>query len=169
MECCSNCHTHTHTQSLLQVHINTQSHIHTYTHTQKSQTHSCHHWVASSNQICGVKIDLRQRVGFATSILIGWRQIGVTASRQITVSWDFEVQRLSELWGQVCVVPGSRLLKVLFVCSSANAVTSPSLRHRWLSVSKAKSEADGGAFEVTSVSSSSKDLASRYVAVAVVK
>ena len=67
------------------------------------------------------------------------------------------------------VVPGSLLLKVLFVCSSANAVTSPSLRHRWLSVSKAKSEADGGAFEVTSVSSSSKDLASRYVAVAVVK
>ena len=67
------------------------------------------------------------------------------------------------------VVPGSRLLKVLFVCSSANAVTSPSLRHRWLSVSKAKSEADGGAFEVTSVSSSSKDLASRYVAVAVVR
>ena len=67
------------------------------------------------------------------------------------------------------VVLGSLLLKVLFVCSSANAVTSPSLRHRWLSVSKAKSEADGGAFEVTSVSSSSKDLASRYVAVAVVK
>ena len=67
------------------------------------------------------------------------------------------------------VVPGSLLLKVLPVCSSANAVISPSLRHRWLSVSKAKSEADGAAFEVTSVSSSSKDLASRYVAVAVVK
>ena len=67
------------------------------------------------------------------------------------------------------IVPGSLLLKVFRVCSSANAVISPSLRHRWLSVSKAKSEADGAAFVVTSVSSSSKDLASRYVAVAVVK
>ena len=67
------------------------------------------------------------------------------------------------------IVPGSLLLKVFLVCSSANAVISPSLRHRWLSVSKAKSEADGAAFEVTSVSSSSKDLASRYVAVAVAR
>ena len=92
------------------------------------------------------------------------------SANSTSVASCFSIFRFGRrVWVQEGVVPGSLLLKVLFVCSSANAVTSPSLRHRWLSVSKAKSEADGGAFEVTSVSSSSKDLASRYVAVAVVK
>ena len=61
--------------------VRTESH----TFTKIANTHTTSlSWVIS-NQICGVKIDLRRQVGFAASIFIGWRQIS-TASCRITVS-----------------------------------------------------------------------------------